>query len=90
MAPVAWLAIVASALVCTSLQPDHMTTSAGEVLVSTVFLYAESPLNADLARPKMDVATPLISPLAYDMTADSKPSPASLARLGSLRTPLVE
>lgn len=36
MAPVALPASVASALVCESLQPDHMMTSAGDVLVCLV------------------------------------------------------
>lgn len=37
MAPVAFPASVASALVCESLHPDHMMTSAGDVLVCFVF-----------------------------------------------------
>lgn len=37
MAPVAFPASEASALVCESLHPDHMMTSAGEVLVCFVF-----------------------------------------------------
>lgn len=50
--------------VWSSLLPDHMITSAGEVLVSLVLLYASSPLNAVLAKPKTVLATPAISPRA--------------------------
>ena len=44
MAPVAFPASVASALVCESLQPDHMITSAGEVFVCFVFSAASELL----------------------------------------------
>jgi len=44
MAPVAFPASVASALVCESLQPDHMITSAGEVFVCLVFSAASELL----------------------------------------------
>lgn len=44
MAPVALPASLASALVCESLQPDHMMTSAGDVLVCLVFSAASELL----------------------------------------------
>jgi hypothetical protein len=40
--------------------------------------------------PMADLNTPPMSPRAYDVTAESRPWPASAARLGSLILPSVE
>ena len=50
--------------VCESLLPDHIITSAGEVLVCFVFSYASSPLTADFAKPNTALARPAMSPRA--------------------------
>lgn len=67
------------------------TTSAGLVLVAFVILSAFCVLPvAVLTRPIADLKTPLMSPRAYEVTADKRPCPASAAKLGSLTFPSVE
>lgn len=90
MAPVACDAIVASALVWSSLLPDHMMTSAGDVFVSMVFLWPEFPDMAVLAKPMSALATAPVSPVAYAVMAFNNPCPASAARFGSFKMPFVE
>lgn len=48
--------------VWSSLLPDHMITSAGDVLVASVLLYASSPFVAFLKKPKALLTTPPRSP----------------------------
>ena len=68
-----------------------LTTSAGLVFVARAYFSAFCVLPpAVLTRPRADLRTPPMSPRAYDVTADSKPCPASAARLGSLSLPSVE
>lgn len=50
--------------VCVSLEPDHITTSAGDVLVWRAFSYPASPLVAFLKKPIAVLAIPDMSPLA--------------------------
>lgn len=76
--------------VCVSLEPENITTSAGEVLVNTVRWRAESPLVAFLKKPIAVCAMLPRSPRPYESIAVKRSSAASLARLGSLRVPWVE
>lgn len=73
-----------------SLDPENITTSAGEVLVVMVRSRADSPMTAFLMNPMAVEATPEKSPCPYEVNALNKSWAASLARLGSLRTPCVE
>jgi hypothetical protein len=64
-----------------------MTTSAGDVLVTTVRWRAESPFAAFLRNPIAVMATPLRSPFWYEPRALNRSCAASLARFGSFKMP---
>lgn len=73
MAPVASPPCVVSADVCSSLLPDHMITSAGEVFVRKFRLRVSSPVAAFLRNPSAVFAMPPKSPRAYDDTIPRRP-----------------
>lgn len=73
-----------------SLDPENMTTSAGDVFVITVRCRAESPIAAFLKNPMAVCAMPLRSPLPYALIALKRSVAASFAKLGSFRIPCVE
>ena len=70
-----------------SLDPENMTTSAGDVLVRIVRSRAEFPIVAFLKKPIAVDATPDRSPFPYELIALNRSRAASLPRLGSLRMP---
>jgi hypothetical protein len=73
--------------VCVSFEPENMITSAGDVLVIRVLSRAVPELVTFLKSPMAVVVTPPISPLLYESNALNRSSAASLARLGSFKTP---
>lgn len=70
-----------------SFDPENMTTSPGDVLVITVRCRAEFPMLAFLKNPMAVVAIPDKSRWLYESITLNRSRAASLARLGSLRTP---
>ena len=69
------------------MDPENITTSAGDVFVRTVFSLAELPIVTFLNNPTAVDAIPEMSPLSYERSALNNPCAASLARLGSFKTP---
>lgn len=77
--------------VWSSLLPESMITSAGDVLVARDRACASSaPPVAFLKKLAMLLVTPDRSPWLYDESMFSRPWPASLARFGSFKSPCVE